>query len=95
MAKQIKPQFKQVDLRIARPSQVQERIRGRRGIAVREAVKQDEPLCRHCKAAGRVTVATVIDHIVPLAKGGSNDKSNYQPLCVACHDAKTADDFKR
>jgi 5-methylcytosine-specific restriction endonuclease McrA len=26
-----------------------------------------------------------IDHNVPLAEGGTNDKSNLQLLCVECH----------
>ena len=31
-----------------------------------------------------------IDHIIPLAVGGTNDKDNLQPLCKACHMDKTA-----
>lgn len=30
-----------------------------------------------------------VDHIVELEKGGIDDFSNYQILCVNCHDAKT------
>ena len=30
-----------------------------------------------------------IDHIVPLASGGTNDDSNLQLLCVDCHKEKT------
>jgi hypothetical protein len=30
-----------------------------------------------------------IDHIVPLASGGSNDFANLQPLCQSCHSKKT------
>lgn len=26
-----------------------------------------------------------VDHIVPVAKGGTNDESNLQPLCHQCH----------
>ena len=30
-----------------------------------------------------------IDHIIPLASGGSNEVENLQPLCVDCHLTKT------
>jgi 5-methylcytosine-specific restriction protein A len=49
-----------------------------------------EPLCRACHAAGRVTVATEVDHIVPKARGGGDDQGNLQPLCAACHATKSA-----
>lgn len=45
-----------------------------------------EPLCRLCKAAGRYEPATIVDHIRPLADGGTHDESNLMPLCKACHD---------
>lgn len=35
-----------------------------------------------------------IDHIVPREQGGSNEDSNLQPLCNACHEAKTAAETK-
>ena len=31
-----------------------------------------------------------IDHIKPLAKGGKNEESNYQPLCATCNLSKGA-----
>lgn len=31
-----------------------------------------------------------IDHVLPLADGGSNDISNLQALCPSCHRVKTA-----
>lgn len=52
----------------------------------------EHALCLHCKATGRDTTATVVDHIVPHR----NDRElfwnqmNWQPLCKACHDRKTA-----
>lgn len=54
-----------------------------------------EPLCRACSAQGRVTLATVADHIIPLSKGGKTEWDNYQPLCVDCHDTKTITDEGR
>ncbi len=60
---------------------------GARWRALREAFLRKHPLCSHCKDP---TPATDVDHIVPLARGGTNDWSNLQPLCHACHSRKTA-----
>lgn len=69
------------------------RLRGRRAVAQRERRLYAEPLCRHCKANGRVAASTVPDHIVPLHKGGTDDDSNIQCLCAACHRDKTNKDM--
>lgn len=45
-------------------------------------------LCRMCQAEGRLTVATVVDHITPH-RGDQRlfwDESNWQPLCKPHHD---------
>lgn len=55
----------------------------------RRDLMKAEPLCRACRAEGRVTVATIADHIVNLASGGSRSASNLQPLCDEHHRAKT------
>jgi 5-methylcytosine-specific restriction protein A len=69
------------------------RLTGRR-LQVRNArLLRHEPLCRHCRAAGRVTAATELDHIIPLARGGFDHESNLQPLCETCHAKKTLEDF--
>lgn len=54
-----------------------------------------EPLCRLCqqKNPPRVTAATIADHIIPRAKGGTGDLSNLQPVCAECHDRKTRADL--
>lgn len=52
----------------------------------------NNPLCVICSEQGRVTAATVVDHIKPH-KGDKSlfwDKTNWQPLCKPCHDSKTA-----
>lgn len=46
-------------------------------------------LCEACQAEGRTTIGTHADHIIPLAKGGTHDRSNYQLLCEPCHLEKT------
>lgn len=50
-------------------------------------------LCEHCKAKGITRFADVVDHIIPLAKGGSDDDDNTRNLCNPCHDAVTAEQF--
>jgi len=66
-----------------RSSTTPDRIRGRQLQRSRLALLVAQPFC----ACGHL--ATIRDHIVPLAEGGPDDDSNVQPLCAACHDAKT------
>lgn len=59
-------------------------------IAVREYVFQrDNYRCQGC-GLGRTETSLQLDHIIPLAKGGSNDLSNLQTLCQACNGSKGA-----
>jgi 5-methylcytosine-specific restriction enzyme A len=55
----------------------------------RLAVLQREPLCRSCAARGLVVAAREVDHITPKRDGGTESFDNLQPLCKACHSAKT------
>lgn len=36
-----------------------------------------------------MTPGKQVDHIVPLAKGGTDDLENLQLLCIECHKIKT------
>lgn len=65
------------------------RVRGRKGQRIRRRVLEEEPLCRMCLAEGRTSASVVVDHVVPLSQGGSDDRANKQGLCDPCHDAKT------
>ena len=69
------------------------RLRGRAGVEQRQRRLHAEPLCRDCKAKGRVTAATVPDHIVPLSKGGTDTDDNIRCLCGDCHSDRTAEQF--
>lgn len=58
----------------------------------RAAFLAEHPLCRECEKAGRLTAATVVDHIVPH-KGNDTlfwERGNWQALCASCHSVKTA-----
>jgi 5-methylcytosine-specific restriction protein A len=53
---------------------------------------RDKHLCQVCLKAGRITVATEVDHIKPKAQGGTDDPENLQSIDKACHAAKTEDE---
>ncbi len=54
-----------------------------------------EPLCRACAAAGLVSSAVLVDHVIAKADGGTDEMSNLQPLCDRCHREKTAAEAAR
>jgi 5-methylcytosine-specific restriction protein A len=56
---------------------------------IRRAMLREEPHCRECRKEGRETRATHADHIIPKCMGGADERSNYQPLCVAHSRSKT------
>jgi len=66
------------------------RKRGRAGMRDRAQVLAEEPFCRTCLAAGKHVGSDVVDHIKPLAWGGSDERENKQALCTPCHDEKSA-----
>ncbi|USK87225.1 HNH endonuclease [Peribacillus asahii] len=46
-----------------------------------------------CIKDGRLTGAQMVDHIVPIKRGGAQlDMNNLQSLCNACHNKKTANE---
>jgi 5-methylcytosine-specific restriction endonuclease McrA len=44
----------------------------------------------YCRAVWTERHAWELDHIVPLADGGTHELANMQTLCRPCHRAKTA-----
>ncbi|QUT07933.1 HNH endonuclease [Sphingobium phenoxybenzoativorans] len=67
-----------------------ERLRGRAAVEQRERRLRQHPLCAHCAKVDKITVTAEIDHITPLAFGGTDTDDNVQGLCLPCHAAKTA-----
>ena len=65
------------------------RKRGRPGMRERAAVLAEEPYCRHCLRDGRHVASDVVDHIIPIAWCGIDERWNKQALCKPCHDAKS------
>jgi 5-methylcytosine-specific restriction endonuclease McrA len=49
-----------------------------------ELVKKQGGKCPYCDG-GRYLV---IDHIIPLSRGGTNTKDNIQAICVQCNSSK-------
>lgn len=49
--------------------------------------KRDGHKCKKCGAAHPLTV----DHVIPVAEGGSNRDNNLQTLCRPCNQAKAAE----
>lgn len=57
--------------------------------ATRAEQLQREPLCRACKALGRITPATVCNHLNKVAKATVEGffRGPFSSLCSDCHDA--------
>ena len=59
----------------------------------RKVFLENNPLCVACKENGFIVVANVVDHILPINKGGDSlSESNLQSLCSRCHNRKSAKD---
>jgi len=58
----------------------------------RRVFLMEHPLCVACERNGRLTAAQVVDHREPHQGDQERfwNRSNWQPLCVRCHNAKTA-----
>jgi 5-methylcytosine-specific restriction protein A len=65
------------------------RITGRRLQRLRDELFARDPLCAECRRRGRVALARIRDHIIPLFEGGTEDDGNVQGLCFDCNDEKS------
>ena len=52
-------------------------------------LKRDAGICQACLRDGVVHQGTEVDHIVPKARGGTDDDENLQTICREAHRAKT------
>jgi 5-methylcytosine-specific restriction protein A len=57
-------------------------------------LERDHYLCQPCLrgAPSRITLAREVDHVLPKAKGGTDDPANLVAICTPCHRAKSAED---
>lgn len=58
---------------------------GRAWKRIRDKYVSEHPLCEICLAEGRLVEVNEVHHKVPLAEGGTHDKSNLISLCKSCH----------
>lgn len=59
--------------------------------SARNKFLKSNPLCIKCKERGKLTVAVIVDHIIPHRgdKALFWNENNWQALCKRCHDNKT------
>jgi 5-methylcytosine-specific restriction protein A len=70
------------------------RKRGRAGQRDRQRrLRRSGGLCQMCLDLGRTTVATRVDHKIPLAHDGPDEDWNTRNLCEAHHLEVTAEQF--
>ena len=91
----LKPRVQTLSASTARSQTQTVRIRGNSLYAIRRKHFQASPLCVVCDSEGRTSLASELDHIIPLWEGGHESQANRQGLCEECHKAKTAEEAKR
>jgi 5-methylcytosine-specific restriction protein A len=91
----LQPRVQTLSTSTARSQTQTVRIRGNSLYAIRRKHFTQHPLCVTCEAEGRTSLATELDHIIPLWEGGHESEANRQGLCTECHKAKTAEEATR
>lgn len=69
------------------------RTRGRRWMRIRERILTRDPCCVLCWSVGVTSISVVVDHVQPLAQGGTDDEDNLRGLCLNCHAQVTGEQF--
>jgi 5-methylcytosine-specific restriction protein A len=62
-------------------------------MALRGQVMSEEYYCYQCGALKQAS--DLVDHVVPLAQGGTDDRSNLRRICRGCHATKTGRESAR
>jgi 5-methylcytosine-specific restriction protein A len=75
-----------------RAKSLREWSRSRWGNLREQVLRRDNGLCQceRCKSTGALRLATEVDHIIPIHKGGADSGNNLQAINVECHKLKTA-----
>lgn len=82
--------FKQEAKQWSNDSPLLKLYKSRRWQAVRKNHLNSNPFCVICKAQNIDKMAQILDHKIPVSKGGDFwDSSNHQGLCVSHHNQKS------
>ena len=82
-AKHTKKEAKHYE-RYGRDPQTKKRY-GRAWSRIRASYAREHPFCEMCLKEGIAVPVDEVHHIVPLAEGGTHDRSNLMSLCKSCH----------
>lgn len=74
---------------------VDDRMRGRAGLARRDRVLKRYPICAIHEANSQVEISTIADHRHAIADGGEDTEEQMWGLCTECHDRKSAEEASR
>ncbi len=85
------PVFRLHDFEQTRPNSYR-RGYTKRWNAASKRYRVDHPYCVVCFVAGRIRLATEVDHVIPHRNDPLLfwDQDNWQALCHRCHSEKTA-----
>jgi 5-methylcytosine-specific restriction protein A len=53
---------------------------------------KSQTVCKICGSKSTSNKPLEVDHIIPIVRGGTNDKENLQAVCRSCHIRKTAEE---
>lgn len=58
---------------------------GRAWKRIRDSYVETHALCEKCLERGLLVPTEEVHHIIPLAEGGTHDRTNLISLCKSCH----------